>query len=125
MSSTDSFAHYPDSRPPSVFERFGYGREDILSRLERNWYEMFEGPNKIYWESDDGLGYVMDTGNNDVRTEGMSYAMMLAVQYDRRDVLGRIWGRRRAPRCRANPLMAWHSKRLTPAESPDSVRLTA
>ena len=92
MSSTDSFAHYPDSRPPSVFERLGYGREDILSRLERNWYEMFEGPNKIYWESDDDLGYVMDTGNNDVRTEGMSYAMMLAVQYDHRNVFDRIWG---------------------------------
>ena len=29
----------------------------------RNWYEMFEGPDKIYWENDEGLGYVMDTGN--------------------------------------------------------------
>lgn len=26
---------------------------------------MFEGPDKIYWENDEGLGYVMDTGNHD------------------------------------------------------------
>lgn len=53
---------------------------------------MFEGPDKIYWENDEGLGYVMDTGNHDVRTEGMSYAMMIAVQYDRKDVFDKLWG---------------------------------
>lgn len=53
---------------------------------------MFEGPDKIYWENDEGLGYVMDTGNHDVHTEGMSYAMMIAVQYDRKDVFDKLWG---------------------------------
>ena len=51
-----------------------------------------KGPDKIYWENDEGLGYVMDTGNHDVRTEGMSYAMMIAVQYDRKDVFDKLWG---------------------------------
>lgn len=76
----------------SLFEQCGYSREAIQARLERNWYEMFEGPDKIYWENDEGLGYVMDTGNHDVRTEGMSYAMMIAVQYDRKDVFDKLWG---------------------------------
>lgn len=76
----------------SLFEQCGYSREAIKARLERNWYEMFEGPDKIYWENDEGLGYVMDTGNHDVRTEGMSYAMMIAVQYDRKDVFDKLWG---------------------------------
>ena len=44
----------------SLFEQCGYSREAIKARLERNWYEMFEGPDKIYWENDEGLGYVMD-----------------------------------------------------------------
>lgn len=65
----------------SLFEQCGYSREAIQARLERNWYEMFEGPDKIYWENDEGLGYVMDTGNHDVRTEGMSYAMMIAAMH--------------------------------------------
>ena len=34
----------------------------------------------------------MDTGNHDVRTEGMSYAMMIAVQYGRKDVFDKLWG---------------------------------
>lgn len=76
----------------SLFEQCGYSREAIQARLERNWYEMFEGPDKIYWENDEGLGYVMDTGNHDVRTEGMSYAMMIAVQYGRKDVFDKLWG---------------------------------
>ncbi len=76
----------------SLFEQCGYSREAIQARLERNWYEMFEGPDKIYWENDAGLGYVMDTGNHDVRTEGMSYAMMIAVQYGRKDVFDKLWG---------------------------------
>ena len=46
----------------------------------------------FYWENDEGLAYVMDTGNNDVRTEGMSYAMMIALQYDRKDVFDKLWG---------------------------------
>lgn len=38
----------------SLFEQCGYSREAIWARLERNWYEMFEGPDKIYWENDEG-----------------------------------------------------------------------
>lgn len=76
----------------SLFEEYGYTKTDIDARLTRVWHELFEGPDKIYWESPDGLGYVMDTGNHDVRTEGMSYAMMLAVQYDRKDIFDKLWG---------------------------------
>ena len=36
------------------------------------------------------MGYMVNTGNNDVRTEGMSYAMM-AVQMDNKDVFDRLW----------------------------------
>ena len=76
----------------SVFEQCGYAPEAIEQRVQDNWVNMFEGPNKIYWGSNDGLGYVMDTGNADVRTEGMSYAMMLAVQYNKREYFDALWG---------------------------------
>lgn len=33
----------------------------------------------------------MDTGNIDVRTEGQSYGMMMAVQMDRQDIFDRVW----------------------------------
>jgi len=37
------------------------------------------------------MGYMLDTGNNDTRTEGMSYGMMMAVQMDRKDIFDRLW----------------------------------
>lgn len=76
----------------SLLEQCGIGKEEIQNRLEQTWYEIFEGPHKFYFTTQDGLGYVVDTGNNDVRTEGMSYAMMLAVQYDRQDIFDALWG---------------------------------
>lgn len=37
------------------------------------------------------MGYICDTGNNDVRTEGMSYGMMICVQLDMKEEFDRIW----------------------------------
>lgn len=46
---------------------------------------------KVYFEDSDTTAYILDTGNNDVRTEGMSYGMMISVQMDRRTEFDRIW----------------------------------
>lgn len=37
------------------------------------------------------MGYLEDTGNHDVRTEGMSYGMMICVQLDWKEEFDRIW----------------------------------
>jgi len=73
---------------------FGYSEEEIQRRVLDSWKQIFEGgeDTRIYYESEDGLGYLEDTGNHDARTEGMSYGMMMAVQMDRQDVFDRIWG---------------------------------
>lgn len=39
-----------------------------------------------------GLAYIEDTGNHDVRTEGMSYGMMLCVQTDHKAEFDALWG---------------------------------
>ncbi|MCI3925114.1 glycosyl hydrolase family 8 [Paenibacillus sp. TRM 82003] len=77
----------------NVFLAHGYGEAEIEARVQATWDALF-GDNeetRIYWEVGDDKGYFMDTGNNDVRTEGQSYAMMLAVQMDRKDVFDRVW----------------------------------
>lgn len=76
----------------NLFQEYGYNEQMIQKRLDNIWYEIFEGPNKVYFENDEGLGYVVDTGNNDVRTEGMSYAMLLALQYDQKVYFDKLWG---------------------------------
>jgi oligosaccharide reducing-end xylanase len=37
------------------------------------------------------MAYLLDTGYEDVRTEGMSYGMMIAVQLDKKEEFDRIW----------------------------------
>lgn len=77
----------------NVFAEHGYSEAEVQAKVTETWNALF-GDNestKIYYETDDEMGYLLDTGNIDVRTEGMSYGMMMAVQYDRQDVFDRIW----------------------------------
>lgn len=36
------------------------------------------------------MAYISDIKNHDVRTEGMSYGLMIAVQFDRKDIFDRL-----------------------------------
>lgn len=78
-------------RYTNLFLEYGYPEAEIEARVQEIWYNLFESSEKIYFEEGPDMGYVVDTGNNDVRTEGMSYAMLLAVQYNRQDVFDRLW----------------------------------
>ena len=64
----------------NVFAECGYSEEKIRKRVEDTFQEMFYGENKFYYEGENETGYLVDTGNIDVRTEGMSYGMMMCVQ---------------------------------------------
>ena len=76
----------------NYFERAGYSGEEIDKRLSCIFDTMFYGSDeeRIYHESGD-LGYIVDTGNIDARTEGMSYGMMMCVQLDHKEEFDRIW----------------------------------
>lgn len=72
---------------------YGYDEEDIAIRVEQTWQLLF-GDNeasRIYYSVGDDMGYMLDTGNDDVRTEGMSYGMMMAVQLDHKEIFDRLW----------------------------------
>lgn len=75
----------------SVLRECGYTDTEIGRRVNDVWQEMFFGPDRIYQDAGDGMGYVTDTGNDDARTEGMSYGMMMAVQMDSKEIFDRIW----------------------------------
>ena len=75
----------------NIFGELGIGQEEIDKRLEEIRQEYFFGPDKVYMEADNDTSYIMDTGNYDARTEGMSYGMMLCVQLDMKTEFDRIW----------------------------------
>lgn len=75
----------------NLLAEMGYKQSDIDNRLEELYYNLFEGENKIYFEAGDSMAFISDIKNNDVRTEGMSYGMMIAVQRDNKDIFDRLW----------------------------------
>nr|MCR5100324.1 xylanase [Butyrivibrio sp.] len=76
----------------NVFAECGYDQEEINQRVKDTFYEIFYGEEKfVYFNEDKSLGYIVDTGNIDVRTEGMSYAMMMCVQMDKKQEFDAIW----------------------------------
>lgn len=77
---------------PNLFLELGKTQEEIDRKIEETFYTMFfDQAERIYFELDNNMGYMLDTGNNDARTEGMSYGMMMAVQMDRKDIFDRLW----------------------------------
>ncbi|MDR7331234.1 glycosyl hydrolase family 8 [Roseateles asaccharophilus] len=70
---------------------------DIDKKLATYWKSLFEGgkDQRIVFPAaatpDGPASYVLDVGNNDVRSEGMSYGMMLAVQMGRKAEFNAIW----------------------------------
>lgn len=77
----------------NLFVAYGYDEAEVATRMKNIWETIFFGSDedKFYFEVGDDMGYVTDTGNNDVRSEGQSYAMMAAVQMDDKDVFDRVW----------------------------------
>ncbi|MCK3684703.1 glycosyl hydrolase family 8 [Maribellus sp. YY47] len=76
---------------PNVLLEAGYSQSEIDAKLQKAYIDLFEGPNRIYFEVGDSMGYVSDIKNHDARTEGLSYGMMVAVQLDKKEVFDRIW----------------------------------
>jgi len=75
----------------NIFKEAGYKQAEIDQKVEKAYTDLFEGPNKIYFEVGDSMGYVSDIKNHDARTEGLSYGMMVTVQLDKKEVFDRIW----------------------------------
>lgn len=87
---------FASRRYRNLFVEMGYEPEAVKTKLDSVYRSIFSGPGKIYFEVGDSMAYISDIKNHDVRTEGMSYGLMVAVQFDNKDMFDRLWrwGRR-------------------------------
>ena len=77
---------------PNRFARVGISDREALERAESCFRTIFFDPEeRFFHEKDPDSACMVDTGNDDARTEGMSYGMMMCVQMDRRDLFDRLW----------------------------------
>ena len=84
---------YQNKKYRNVFEEIGIDPAQVEKRLQeiKDFYFYGEEDERVYYPVGDDMAYIMDTGNNDARTEGMSYGMMLCVQLDMQEEFDRLW----------------------------------
>jgi oligosaccharide reducing-end xylanase len=75
-------------------EYLGKSEADVTAKLQAAWDQLFYGDGdtqRVYYPAGEDMAYIEDIGNSDVRTEGMSYGMMIAVQLDKKAEFDRLW----------------------------------
>lgn len=80
--------------PNLVAEYLGISSAGIDAKIAAVWSQFTEGDaetERLYFEVGDDMAYILDFASNDVRSEGMSYGMMIAVQLDQREPFDRLW----------------------------------
>lgn len=72
----------------------GYTQTEIDGKLQAIAHSFFEGDadnERLYYELGSDEAYILDTGNDDVRTESMSYGMMICVQLNKKAEFDKLW----------------------------------
>jgi oligosaccharide reducing-end xylanase len=76
----------------------GYSKKAVEWKIQAAYQQLFHGDPQtqaVYFEAGKNangkLAYITDWANHDVRTEGMSYGMMIAVQLGDKKVFDSLW----------------------------------
>ena len=95
QGSVDGKGAYVTGVYPNLFvDLLGKDSVEISAKVESAFRQLFHGDartQRVYYPVDPDLAYIQDIANADVRTEGMSYGMMIAVQMDRKEEFDRLW----------------------------------
>jgi oligosaccharide reducing-end xylanase len=82
----------------NLFVELGLPAAEVEARVGRAYQELFHGaPEDTAVMFDAGqnergpLAYIFDVGNDDVRSEGMSYGMMIALQWNQKRDFDALW----------------------------------
>jgi oligosaccharide reducing-end xylanase len=122
---------------PNLFAHDGHSHPAIQGKLDAAWNQLFHGDpgtssthddgQTLYYQLTPDMAYVEDIGNQDVRTEGMGYAMMIAVQTGHKHEFDSLWNFAKTKmQLQSGPTkyyFAWHTdttgKIIDPGVAPD------
>jgi oligosaccharide reducing-end xylanase len=83
---------------PNFFATLGHSQADTDTKLARAFAQLFYGDpssQALYYadghNSQGAKAYILDVNNNDVRSEGMSYGMMIALQLNKKAEFDALW----------------------------------
>ena len=91
-TTTYSGAYYTGDYTSPFKTYLGKTDAEIQAKLDALWNHYFKGDNnsKVYYETNDGA-YIKDISNNDVRSEGMAWGMMICVQTNHKEEFDKLW----------------------------------
>jgi oligosaccharide reducing-end xylanase len=94
----DGNGAYKTGHYRNLFAEAGHSQADIRKKIDAAYKQLFSGDPQeqaIYFAAGQNtngpLAYVTDWANHDVRTEGMSYGMMIAVQMNKKTDFDALW----------------------------------
>ncbi len=94
----DGNGAYKTRQYRDLFAEHGHSPAETQAKLDKAFRQFFHGDGqeeRVYFETganENGpLAYITDWANNDARSEGMSYGMMIAVQMDKKREFDAIW----------------------------------
>jgi oligosaccharide reducing-end xylanase len=79
---------------PNLLAEWGLSEEEIQARIDAAWEQFFYGDEdteRLYYPVGDDMAYILGIADGDVRSEGMSYGMMIAVQMNKQEEFDRLW----------------------------------
>jgi oligosaccharide reducing-end xylanase len=82
----------------NMFVEAGHSAPEVTAKIDAAFQQLFHGNSNtqaVYFpagtNANGALAYIHDLGSGDVRSEGMSYGMMIAVQLDKKTEFDAIW----------------------------------
>src|SRR5208282_1328397 len=82
----------------NLFVEAGHSPQEVTAKIDAAYQQLFHGDRDhqaVYYpagtNANGPLGYIRDIGSEDVRSEGMSYGMMIAVQLNKKAEFNAIW----------------------------------
>jgi oligosaccharide reducing-end xylanase len=88
---------YVSKRYRNLFQENGHTLEKIAAKTDQAFQQLFHGDTSktIYFKAGENanghLAYISDVLHHDVRSEGISYGMMIAVQLNKKEEFDALW----------------------------------
>jgi oligosaccharide reducing-end xylanase len=94
----DGSGAYATGKYRNLFAEAGHSQKETAAKIDAAFRQLFHGnpdTEAVYFAAGKNpqgpLAYLTDWNNHDVRTEGMSYGMMIAVQLDKKAEFDALW----------------------------------
>jgi oligosaccharide reducing-end xylanase len=97
-AASDGSGAFASGHYRNLFLEAGHSDKEISAKIDAAFLQLFHGDpatQAVFFpagkNSSGPLAYLTDWANHDVRTEGMSYGMMIAVQFDKKAEFDALW----------------------------------